>query len=190
MTIRELFYGCERFDAKQEKKRMFIMYFISGIATTLANFLCFMLFDKLVSAHAYVTIIRWEFDMFLLLNQIIAWIACVLTAYFTNRAWVFRSKGAIWLELLGFTAARLFSFITIELGLFTVMVMFLEHNFGISTDQLIFEIIGFDFTYLYVVKMLNSAILVAANFLLSKLLVFRKGRQRPEDSLYVRKQNT
>ena len=66
------------------------------------------------------------------------------------------------------------------------MVMFFQHSLGIRTDDLIVEILGFDLTYLYLIKMLNSIVLVAVNFLASKLLVFRRGRQRPEDSLYVR----
>ena len=185
MTLKELFYGSDKFTAAQEKQRMFAMYFISGIATTMANFTCFVLFDKLVTGQHPVTIFRWEFDLFLLLNQVIAWIVCVLTAFFTNRAWVFRSKGNVLLELLGFTCARLFSFLTIEIGLFTVMVMFFQHSLGIGTDDLIVEILGFDLTYLYLIKMLNSIVLVAVNFLASKLLVFRRGRQRPEDRLYV-----
>lgn len=173
MTFKELLYGSDRFSKKQEGYRKFLMYFLSGILTTLANGVCFVVFDKLVSAEAYVTVIRWKLDMFLILNQAVAWIASTLTAFFTNRAFVFKSHGNIFLELLGFSAARLSTFITIEIALFSAMVMFLEHNLGVASGTLIFEILGFDFTYLYEVKILNSIILVAVNYFMSKWLVFR-----------------
>ncbi len=173
MTFKELLYGCDRFSKKQERWRKFFMYFLSGIFTTLANAVCFIVFDKLVSREAYMTVIRWRFDMFLILNQAIAWIASTLTAFFSNRAFVFKSKGNIFLELLGFGAARFSTFIIIEIGLFTAMVMVLEHQFATSSSTLLFEILGFDFTYLYLVKLLNSVVLVAVNYFMSKWLVFR-----------------
>ncbi len=173
MTFKELLYGSDRFSRKQEKFRKFFMYFLSGIFTTLANAVCFILFDKFVTAEAYITIIRWRFDMFLILNQAIAWVAATLTAFFTNRAFVFTSHGNIFLELLGFCAARFSTFITIEIGLFTAMVMVLEHTFGIASDALMFEIVSFDVTYLYLVKLVNSIVLIAVNYFMSKWLVFR-----------------
>lgn len=173
MTFKELLYGSDRFSKNQEKCRKFFMYFLSGIFTTLANAVCFIVFDKLVSQEAYMTVIRWKFDMFLILNQAIAWLASTLTAFFSNRAFVFKSKGNIFLEFLGFCTARFSTFIIIEIGLFTAMVMVLEHTFGISTNTLLFEIIGFDFTYLYVVKLLNSIVLIVVNYFMSKWLVFR-----------------
>lgn len=175
MTFKELLYGSDRFTRKQEKTRMFAMYFLTGIFTMLANLICFVLFDKLVKAECNVTIIRWSFDLFLILNQTIAWLAATLTAFFTNRAFVFRSHGNVFIELLGFMTARFATLVLIEIGLFTVLVMILEHNAGISTDTLIIEIIGFDFTWLYVVKIINSIVLVAVNYILSRWIVFRRG---------------
>lgn len=180
MTFKELLYGSDRFTLKQEKTRMFAMYFFTGIFTMLANLICFILFDKLVTREYDVTIIRWSFDLFLILNQTIAWLAATLTAFFTNRAFVFRSHGNILLELLGFMAARFATLITIEIGLFAVFVMFLEHNAGVMTETLIVEILGFDFTWLYVVKIINSAVLVAVNYVLSRWIVFRRGMKKED----------
>jgi putative flippase GtrA len=180
MTFKELLYGSDRFTPKQEKTRMFAMYFFTGIFTMLANLICFVLFDKLVRAEYNVTIIRWSFDLFLILNQTIAWLAATMTAFFTNRAFVFRSHGNVLIELLGFCAARFATLVFIEIGLFTVLVMVVEHNAGISTDTLIFEIIGFDFTWLYVVKIVNSIVLVAVNYILSRWIVFRRGMKKED----------
>ena len=180
MTFKELLYGSDRFTPKQEKTRMFAMYFFTGIFTMLANLICFVLFDKLVTGHWNVTIIRWNFDLFLILNQTIAWLAATLTAFFTNRAFVFRSHGNVFLELLGFMAARFATLVTIEIGLFTALVMLLEHNVGISTEALLFEMFGFDFTWLYVVKIVNSIVLVAVNYILSRWIVFRRGMNKKD----------
>ena len=89
MTFKELLYGSDRFTKKQEKFRMFAMYFVTGILTCLANFICFILFDKFVHAELHATIIKWDFDLMLILNQTVAWVASTLTAFFTNRAFVF-----------------------------------------------------------------------------------------------------
>ncbi len=181
MTFKELLYGSDRFTKKQEKFRMFAMYFVTGILTCLANFICFILFDKFVHAELHATIIKWDFDLMLILNQTVAWVASTLTAFFTNRAFVFRSKGNVLLELLGFCCARLSTLISIEIALFAVLVMILEHNVGIPTDTLIVEIIGFDLTWLYVVKLIDSIVLVAVNYVLSRWVVFRRGMKKTDD---------
>lgn len=173
MTFRELLFGSDRFSPKQERYRMFFMYALTGVFTMIANAASFVIFDKLVTTELHVTVIMWSFDAMLLLNQFIAWIAAVLTAFFTNRAFVFRSHGNIFLELLGFTCARLISFMLIEVGLFTLMIMFLEHTLGIPQSDVIFRVVDFEFTYLYVVKILNSLVLVAANYVASRYLVFK-----------------
>lgn len=180
MTFKELLYGSSRFSEKQEKFRRFAMYFLTGILTCLANFICFVLFDKLVNAELHATIIRWDFDLMLILNQTVAWIASTLTAFFTNRAFVFRSKGNVFLELLGFCCARLSTLISIEIALFTVLVMFLEHNMNIPTDTLIMEIGTFDLTWLYIVKLVDSIVLVAVNYILSRWIVFRRGMKKTD----------
>ena len=59
--------------------------------------------------------------------------------------------------------------------------MILEHNVGIPTDTLIVEIIGFDLTWLYVVKLIDSIVLVAVNYVLSRWVVFRRGMKKTDD---------
>jgi len=174
MKLKTILYGGEELSPKQEKIRKFFMYLVSGGITTVVNFISFYLFDVLVTAEVNVKVFSYNLDLMLLLNQFIAWFLAVISAYFLNRIFVFLSKGSILRELLSFAAARVLSFIVIEWGLFTVMLAIAEKGMGIPQDSVWFSIGSFDVTCLYVVKILDSVILVIANYVMSKLMVFRK----------------
>ena len=113
-----------------------------------------------------------------IVNQIICWIIAVLVAYFLNRITVFRSKGNIIRELLSFTGARVISFLVLELGLYSLMIWGCVAITGlpIETAMTTFVIFGrsFGFTYEYLVKLINSVFIVIANYVMSKLMVFKK----------------
>lgn len=178
MNIKTLFYGSPTLTPKQEHARMLFMYLVSGVLTTVVNFISFTAFNELVPYTYYVQLISWRFDLLLLVNQTIAWVLSVIAAYITNRAFVFVSKGNIIREFISFTAARLLSFFVIELGTFTLMTILCENALKIPEDTLLFTIIGIDITVLYVIKLTNSIIIVIANFVLSKIFVFgNKGKK-------------
>lgn len=174
ITLRTLLRGGDGLTEKQEKIRSIFMYLVSGGLTTLANLVCFYLFDYFVKAELNVVIFGKEFDMLLLINQVIAWFVAVVVAYVTNRAFVFVSNNSIIKEFLSFAAARIATLVTIELGLFSVMVMLCESVLKTPEDAVIFSIGGFTVTALFVVKIVNSVILVVANYVLSKIFVFKK----------------
>ncbi len=93
-----------------------------------------------------------------LISQIISWIAAVLFAFFTNKAWVFRSN--VWepkvllRELVSFVASRLFTLV-LGTGILYACVEWLHLP----------EMAG---------KILSQIVEIAANYILSKLLVFVK----------------
>jgi putative flippase GtrA len=86
----------------------------------------------------------------------VAWIAGVLFAYPLNRSWVFRSTNPkILKEFLGFAASRLSTW------LMDLAIMYVSVN-----------IIGLD---KWIAKICISAVIVTiANYVFSKLLIFRK----------------
>lgn len=174
ITLKTLLRGGDGLTEKQEKIRSIFMYLVSGGLTTLANLVCFYLFDYFVKAELNVVIFGKEFDMLLLINQVISWFVAVIVAYVTNRAFVFVSNSSIVKEFLSFAAARIATLVTIELGLFSVMVMLCESVLKTPEDEVIFSIGGFTVTALFVVKIVNSVILVVANYVLSKIFVFKK----------------
>ncbi len=179
--LKMLFFGSSKLNAKQEKIRMLFMYLVCGVLTTVVNTVSFLAFDKLVVGSLDVSIFGYSFDCLDLINNSIAWVVSVLAAFFSNRAFVFLSKGNIWRELLSFAAARLVSFFIIEIGTFALMIMLTENCFGISKDAVIVSIYSFTITYLYLIKCLNSIILVVVNYFMSKILVFNKDKKKTSD---------
>ena len=100
---------------------------------------------------------------------------------------MFRSHGNYFLELLGFAAARLFTFATIEVLLFSLMVRWSNTLLGLDQHDVLFSIIGFDITCIYIVKIVSNIVLIIVNFILSKWIVFkatdpsrRKGKKRED----------
>ena len=173
-AIKTILVGGEHLTEKQEKLRKLFMYLVSGGLTTVVNTVAFLLFDILVKKEANVSIFGYDFDLMVLLNQIIAWTLAVLTAYFLNRIFVFRSSGSIIRELLSFAAARVASFLVLELGVFSIMIFVCENVFSCPQDDTMFMIGSFHFTYLYLIKILNAVLVVIANYVLSKWFVFKK----------------
>ena len=113
-----------------------------------------------------------------IINQIICWIIAVLVAYFLNRITVFRSKGNVVRELLSFTSARIVSFLVLELGLLYLMLWICEliTKVPYTTPMTYINILKWSipFTYEYMIKLINAVFVVIANYVLSKLMVFRK----------------
>ncbi|MFV0400901.1 MAG: GtrA family protein [Oscillospiraceae bacterium] len=132
------------------KYREQISYLFFGVLTTAVNYLSFLLFMAVLPGGAALDISTW-----------LAWFLSVLFAYFTNRRWVFQSKavgpGPVAKELLSFFAARLFSGL-VDYGFILLTVRVLGGNES-------------------VMKLLSNVIVILLNYLLSKLIVFRKEKK-------------
>ena len=176
--LKTLVVGGKDLTEKQEKIRKLFMYLVSGGITTVVNWVCYVIFDKTVKADMLVTVFGKEISLKFIINQIVCWIIAVLVAYFLNRITVFRSKGNIARELLSFAGARVRSFLVLELGLYSLMIWGCVALTGkpIDTPMTTFHIFSksFDFTYEYLVKLINSVFIVIANYVMSKLMVFKK----------------
>ncbi|MBR1660076.1 MAG: GtrA family protein [Oscillospiraceae bacterium] len=122
-----------------------ISYLFFGVLTTLVNFLVFFpLFNLLHLDELWC--------------NVIAWVAAVAFAFFTNRRWVFHSEkrgvGPVLREAAAFTAGRLFSF-GVETGLLALGTKALALNPN-------------------PVKVVVTVLTVILNYVLSRWLVFRK----------------
>ena len=173
MEAKEIFFGSDRLSSKQEQIREIAMYPFAGIFTALANAVSFVLMDKILMGTAVFTVFGFNLDLFLILKQFVSWIVTILTAYTTNRIFVFRSHGNFLIELIGFAAARLSTFVIVELVLFSYMVKWVESVLEVSQFTVKWSVLGFDITYLYLVKIVNNTVLVAVNFIMSKWIVFK-----------------
>ncbi len=174
MQVSTLLYGSDELTVAQEKKRQAIMYALTGVVSFLVNSISFIIFDKMVEKSVYVTIIKWSFDAMLYLNQGLSWFLSMLAAYVLNRIFVFRSQGHVVRELIHFISLRFLTFLLISEGLFTVVVMFTEHFVDIPRDTNLITLFGVELTVLYLLKGLNGLIVVAANYMLSILVVFKE----------------
>lgn len=126
------------------KYRQLILYAFFGCGTTVVGVGSFILFDTVLHVHE-------------LLANVYSWFLAVGFAYITNRKWVFcsQAKGKeLCKEAITFYAGRLLT-LTLEEGLLLVLVTWLS-----------FPATG--------VKLAAQVAVLIGNYLVSKLLVFRK----------------
>ena len=141
-----------------EKYKEMIMYLIFGVGTTAVNWITY---SALTVTGAVVN---------KNIANVIAWVTAVVFAYITNKIWVFESKSwkldVLIKEMGMFLGARVFSGI-FEIGLFPILMW-------MGLNQEIFGVEGM------VAKVLISVIVIVLNYVLSKLIIFRKVRTEHE----------
>ncbi len=95
-----------------------------------------------------------------LIANVISWICAVTFAFFTNRVWVLAAQtegaGAFLGQMAKFCGGRIFTLIVEEAILFVFITK-----------------MGFNSV---LIKVIAQVVIVVLNYLISKLLVFRKGR--------------
>lgn len=125
--------------------REMVSYLFFGVLTTAVSFVTYMAFERLIGLDTVT-------------SNVISWVISVAFAYITNRIYVFKSKkiglANIVTEVGAFFASRLFS------GVIETLIMF------VFVDKL-----GY---YDVLVKAVATVIVIVLNYILSKLLVFRK----------------
>jgi putative flippase GtrA len=159
----------------RKKQREVLIYLIFGVLTTLVSMITFFLIDLAFENHSLeILFFSYPVDILMLINQTISWIAAVSFAFLTNRAWVFCSKGPFFKEMLSFFSARIATLILFELLVFSFLIFILENGFGISNNSLFISIIGLDFKWNFVVKLINSVFVMVSNYFFSKWFIFNK----------------
>ncbi len=141
------------------KYKELIIYGVFGICTTLVNFITYKLFNVLLGVDFY------------LVSNVIAWFISVVFAYVTNKLFVFESKSwnikVVAKEVPSFFAARVFSFVVEEAGLFLLVDILGMKNFGVN-------ILGFNVSGNMISKVILAVVVVVLNYFFSKFVVFRK----------------
>ena len=131
-----------------KKYEEIIKYLIFGVLTTVVS---------LVTYYILVyTILDPNKPLELQIANIISWITCVTFAYITNRKYVFKSTNPeVMKEFIAFASGR------ISTGVMDIVIMFVTVNL-FSMDYWIAKIF------------ISSVLVMIANYLLSKLFVFKK----------------
>ncbi len=146
----------EKIIALYKKYREIIVYLIVGVLTTLVSW----------AAYAVCTLVmNVDNPVQMQAAVIIRWVAGVVFAYFTNRAFVFRSKNPNMLrEALSFASSRL-----VTLVLDMLIMWLLPSIFGVDD---------------WVATFVSAVLVTITNYIFSKFLVFRRkagsGRETEE----------
>ena len=151
-------------------------YFVFGVLTTIVNLITFAVLDKLFHVEWQVKIFKWNLNLFVTFINAVAWVVAIVFAYVTNKKYVFHTKGNVLKEFTGFVAARLFTFFAFELGLFSLGIMVMENAMNMPEDDLFISVFGFDVTNKYIVKLFIAVFVVVANYIFSKLFIFKKDK--------------
>lgn len=130
-----------------KKYEEIIIYLIVGVMTTIVSWAAAFLGKLLLDVD-----VSWQNT----LNNTISWVVGVLFAYPLNRKWVFKSKNPkILKEFLGFASSRVSTLIM------DIVIMWLTVN-----------VIGMNY---WIAKIFISSVIVTiANYVFSKLLIFKK----------------
>lgn len=127
------------------KHRDIIVYAILGVLTTVVNFIVYFSLIAIFSMPAAA-------------SNVIAWAAAVIFAFLTNKPLAFKSYD--W--SLSVTAAEFIKFVVCRIGSGVVETVFIM----ITVDMLSL--------HNGIMKVLISVIVVIANYIASKLFVFKK----------------
>lgn len=132
-----------------EKYKEIILYIVFGVLTTVINIVVYQLLFNIMKE--------------VIVPTTIGWVLSVLFAFITNKLFVFESKsfkaGTLIREILTFFAARLASYF-IDLGIVWLTVEYLGWDYAI---------LGFQ-----VWKIISNVIVIIVNYVLSKLVIFKK----------------
>lgn len=128
-----------------------VLYLVFGVIVTLVNWIVYAFFVAAINFG--ITI-----------SNLIAWVAAVVTAFITNKLFVFESKKTDKMSV--FKEATAFLLARISTGIFEVVAPSLL--FFIGLDGMLLGIDGF------YAKLIVSIIVVILNYILSKKIVFKK----------------
>ena len=123
-----------------------VNYIVFGVLAMAVNFISYFLFARMLKLDEII-------------SSGLSWFCSVLFAYITNKLFVFESKTetkkAFFKEIISFFGCRVLSGALCDVGTFALMVKVLKINDMFS-------------------KIVTQAMVVIVNYVLSKLVIFRK----------------
>lgn len=136
-----------------------ISYVVVGVFTTAINYIV-----DIVANHFLLTSMG-NATLAASIANVIAWIVAVIFAFFTNKIWVFKSKDwsgkKFWFEFSTFMGARALSGVFEE-----VFIIIVVGGLGIPN---------------WLAKIISNVVVVIVNYIASKLVIFRKPKNKESD---------
>lgn len=160
-----------------EKYREILLYLVFGVLTTLVGMGTYFVILAVAEKGFHMDPDTPVYNVVRVVAQVLQWVLAVLFAYVTNKRIVFRAgAGNEVKRLASFFTARLFS-----LGadsLVTFGLVFILNHTGYEAFRANFGILPFDiiFTADLWGKLAAAVVVIILNYILSKFIVFRKGK--------------
>lgn len=161
------------------RRREVILYFAFGIGTTVLAFLTYLAVFGIAEHWLRISMedkTTLAYTVTYVTAQALQWLVALLTCFYTNRKWVFteadHGKGTLWHQLWLFAGSRVFTFLldlAATYGLIHLLALWMTPDsapvlLGVKLDAELWA------------KVIVSAVVIATNYYLSKLLVFKKKR--------------
>lgn len=135
-----------------DKYKSIVAYLFWGVVTTIVNLATFQILSSGI---------HWNYEV----ATVIAWFVSVLVAYFTNKVWVFGSHYTTVSDFI----TELFRFFFYRA--LTLVIDIVITFVGIS-------VLGFkDPLGRFIVKVIDNVIVVVANYIFSKWLIFNNNKK-------------
>ncbi|WP_283621974.1 GtrA family protein [Limosilactobacillus avium] len=135
-----------------DKYKSIVAYLFWGVVTTIVNLATFQILSSGI---------HWNYEV----ATVIAWFVSVLVAYFTNKVWVFGSHYTTVSDFI----TELFRFFFYRA--LTLVIDIVITFVGIS-------VLGFkDPLGQFIVKVIDNVIVVVANYIFSKWLIFNNNKK-------------
>lgn len=163
----------------RSNRREVTLYLLFGILTSVLAFLTYLAVFGIAEHWLHISMedkTAFAYTMTYVTAQALQWLVALLTCFYTNRKWVFteadHGKGTLWHQLWLFAGSRVFTFLldlAATYGLIHLLALWLTPDsapalLGVKLDAELWA------------KVIVSAVVIATNYYLSKLLVFKKKR--------------
>ena len=160
-------------------RREVTLYLLFGILTSVLAFLTYLAVFGIAEHWLHISMedkTTLAYTVTYVTAQALQWLVALLTCFYTNRKWVFteadHGKGTLWHQLWLFAGSRVFTFLldlAATYGLIHLLALWLTPDnapalLGVKLDAELWA------------KVIVSAVVIATNYYLSKLLVFKKKR--------------
>ena len=163
----------------RSNRREVTLYLLFGILTSVLAFLTYLAVFGIAEHWLHISMedkTTLAYTVTYVTAQALQWLVALLTCFYTNRKWVFteadHGKGTLWHQLWLFAGSRVFTFLldlAATYGLIHLLALWLTPDsapalLGVKLDAELWA------------KVIVSAVVIATNYYLSKLLVFKKKR--------------
>jgi putative flippase GtrA len=161
----------------RSSRREVSLYLLFGIVTSVLAFLTYLAVFGIAEHWLHISMeekTALAYTVTYITAQALQWLVALLAAFYTNRKWVFteadHGKGTLWHQLWLFSGSRVFTFfldLAATYGLIHLLSLWLTPDnapvlLGVKLDAELWA------------KVAVSILVIATNYFLSKLLVFRK----------------